>query len=133
MADSGLMKILYVDDETINLDLFQMIYKDTNNVLLAENGQDGLKIVKQNADVQLIISDMHMPDMDGIYFIEKVKETNQNIPCFILSGYQRNERIIDALNSGLISYYLMKPFGKKNLEMIIEKIIHSNNQNTQKN
>ena len=123
MSNPGLKKILYVDDETLNLDLFQISFESIYSLFVAESPTEGIEIVKQNQDIDLIISDMHMPEMDGIDFIEKAKEINPNIPCIILSGYQRNEKISEALESGLINNFLSKPFGQKNLEMIIEKNI----------
>ena len=65
MADNK--TILYVDDEDVNLMLFELNFKKKFNVLTALNGEKGLEILKDNNNVEVVISDMKMPGMNGIY------------------------------------------------------------------
>lgn len=116
-------KIIYVDDEQINLTLFQLTFRRSFDVLIANSGQEGLELIAQNEDIRFVISDMKMPGMDGLEFIQKVKEINNLLPCILLSGYDRNDRIDSALESDLIKDYVMKPFNKDELHQILDKYI----------
>ena len=123
MSATNLKKILYVDDEEINLQLFEMTYEGVYHIITADSGDKAIQKLKDNTDIALIITDMKMPGMDGIDFMKEAKKNSKDIPGIILSGYQRTEKILDALADGLITDYLMKPFGKKNLEHLIQKIL----------
>lgn len=116
-------KLLYVDDEKINIMLFDINFKDIFDVLTAESGMQGLDILKSNPDIEFIISDMKMPEMNGLEFILKVKEINSNIPCMILSGYHQTPEIYEALDSGTIVDYVIKPAKSEDLNEIIKKHI----------
>jgi len=118
-----LPKIIYVDDEEINLTLFQLTFRKYFEVCIANSGQEGLELLEINPDICFVISDMKMPGMDGLEFIQKVKTLNNQLPCIILSGYDRNDRIESALQSQLIKEYVMKPFNKNELHQILDKYI----------
>ncbi|HCX99748.1 MAG TPA: two-component system response regulator, partial [Bacteroidales bacterium] len=62
------ISVLYVDDEPINLRLFELNFKNAFNVTTALSGFDGLEILKNNPDIPVVVSDMRMPKMDGIEF-----------------------------------------------------------------
>jgi two-component system, response regulator, stage 0 sporulation protein F len=116
-------KILYVDDEQINLELFRLAFKSTFEVLIADSGKLGLQILGIDKDIRLVLSDMKMPAMDGIQFIQKVKEFNKEIPCIILSGYEITPSIKTGIESGLIVDYITKPFNKEQLKQLVQKTI----------
>lgn len=103
-------KILYVDDEVLNLELFQVNLRDLYEVLIAESGLDALEILQKNSDVKIVISDLKMPFMDGFEFIQKVRESYPDMKCFILSGFHLDEKISDAIDSGLFDGHFTKPF-----------------------
>lgn len=112
-------KVLYVDDEIINLESFQLAFVFNKNfdVLTASSGFDGLQLLHDSqTKVDLVISDMKMPEMDGLSFIKRIKEFNRSIPCLILSGYSETNEAVDALNAGIIIDYIMKPFDMQELE-----------------
>ncbi|PLX22399.1 MAG: response regulator [Salinivirgaceae bacterium] len=123
MSDSNLAKILYVDDEPINLELFQIMYEDDYNVLIAESGFNGLEMLRDNLDIKLVISDMKMPEMNGLEFIQKLKNDYPDLPCMMLSGYEIREDIAKAMEDGLIVSYMRKPFDNEELSDIIQKYI----------
>jgi YesN/AraC family two-component response regulator len=115
-------KILYVDDEMINLESFQLAfyYNKSFEVFTASSGFEGLQLLQENlTKFDLVISDMKMPEMDGLTFIKNIKELNNSLPCLILSGYSETDEAIDALNNGIIIDYIMKPFGMDELESIL--------------
>ena len=65
--------ILYVDDEPINLMLFEACFNDKYTVICAESGQEALDIMEQNPNITAVISDMKMPEMNGIEYIKFAK------------------------------------------------------------
>jgi len=115
--------ILYVDDEEINLMLFDLNFKNKFNIITAMSARQGLKILKEHTVVSVVISDMRMPEMNGIEFIKKAKENYPGINYFILTGYDINKEISSALQSGLINAYFKKPFNISEIESSINEII----------
>ncbi|MCB1158659.1 MAG: response regulator [Leptospiraceae bacterium] len=115
------LSILYVDDEYINLELFSMCFKGIFYVEKAISGEDALKLLKEVSIYDIIISDMNMPEMDGLQFIKEALQVCGNIPCFILSGYNLNEEIKKAVNEGIVKEFIQKPFDKENLISLVEK------------
>jgi response regulator RpfG family c-di-GMP phosphodiesterase len=116
-------KLLYVDDEQINLTLFEINFGEKYNVLTAVDGFAGLRVLKSNPDTLIIISDMKMPNMTGIDFIKKAKEMFVNKKFYILTGFDITDEIKGALESGLIIKYFRKPFDIDEIEESISNVI----------
>ncbi|HRW63962.1 MAG TPA: response regulator, partial [Bacteroidales bacterium] len=115
--------LLYVDDEPMNLKLFEINFRKKFNVLTAESGNEGLEILKSNAEIIIVISDMKMPGMNGIEFIRKAKIDFPKIRYFILTGFDITEEIADALNERLIHKYFRKPFNIREIEESIMEFL----------
>ena len=120
MQQNNKKNILYVDDEEINLSLFELTFNSLYNILTATSGNAGLEILETH-QIDIVISDMKMPLMDGLTFIQKIKERRPALPCLILSGYQLTEPVRKAIASKIIIAYIMKPFKKGQLVELIEK------------
>jgi response regulator RpfG family c-di-GMP phosphodiesterase len=118
-----LVTILYVDDEPINLEMFKMNISNHFKVLTSESAIGGLEILQKYPDIKVIISDMRMPQMNGIEFIKEVRKINKIISCFILTGYGINDEIQKALESGLIISYFQKPFNMRDIETKISEVL----------
>lgn len=116
---SNKTKILYVDDEDINVMLFKINFSVNFEVLTGSSGFDGLELLDKNSDVKIIISDMKMPEMNGVEFITKAKEKFPDKKFYILTGFEITEEIQSALDSGLIQEYFQKPFNMKEIESSI--------------
>jgi len=93
------------------------------NVIIAESGVVGLENLGQNKDISVIISDMRLPGMNGVEFINKAKKKFKNIICFIRTGFEVTEEIAEALNNRSINKYFKKPFNSKEIESSIAKVI----------
>lgn len=102
--------VLYVDDESINLELFEIIFEDKYNVITAESGYEGLEILRKNHKIPIVISDMKMPEMNGLEFIRKARNEFPDITYIILTGYDITNEIVNALKNNVIQKYLCKPF-----------------------
>ena len=105
-----LVSILYVDDEPINLMLFNINFKKKYNVITAISGEDGMVKLKQNPQIKIVISDMKMPGMNGIEFISMAKKEFPSVIFYILTGYDITTDIAQALKDKIINQYFSKPF-----------------------
>jgi len=111
-----------VDDEDVNLFLFERTFESTYKVLTAHSGSEGLeKLHAHNDEIIVVISDMRMPEMNGIEFITQAKKDFKNIAYFILTGFAHNDEIDKALKSGLIREFFTKPYEISEIETAINK------------
>jgi len=121
MAD--LPQLLYVDDEPINIMIFEANFKRKFQVFTAKSGIEGLEKLNTNPGITIVISDMKMPEMNGLQFIAQAKDDFPDIQYFILSGYEITEEIMDALNNKLINKYFRKPFNMKEIERTLDEAL----------
>jgi len=117
--------ILYVDDEPLNLLLFEANFKRKFTVFKADSALVGLDLLEANPDINIVISDMKMPVMNGIEFVKKAKAKYSNILFFILTGYEITEEIQSAINEGFVIKYFSKPFIINEIETSIFESLHS--------
>lgn len=117
------VKILYVDDEAINLMLFQANLEKKYDILIAENAFSGLQLIAENQDIKIVVSDMKMPVMNGIEFILKARLLSSEIAYYILTGFEITDDIQEALNQGIIRRYFRKPFNIQEISREIENTI----------
>ncbi len=115
--------LLYVDDEIINLKIFEINFKGRFEVITALSGYAGLEKLHENSDISIVISDMKMPGMNGIEFIRKAKELYPNVIFYILTGYDITEEIRTALHNKVIHRYFKKPFNVLEIEANIRQAI----------
>lgn len=117
------LTILYVDDEVGNLNAFRITFRRDYNILLAESGEEGLRILEQE-DVDLILSDQRMPGMSGVEFLQRASEINP-APCRILvTAYSDLETIQNAVNRANIFKYVRKPWDIDKLTQTIEQALN---------
>ncbi|RQD80421.1 MAG: PAS domain S-box protein [Methanocalculus sp. MSAO_Arc1] len=102
------IRMLYVDDEPALLEIGKMFLERDGDaiVLTAESAQEAIAILK-NKPVDAIISDYQMPGMDGIAFLQHIRQTGDDTPFIIFTGKGREDVVIEALNSGA-DFYLQK-------------------------
>ncbi len=121
------LKVLFVDDEVEILDSFKAMllpFKNNWQTYFASSGKDGLKILSQN-EINIIISDMVMPEMDGLTFLLKAKSLYPRIIRLVLSGYSDYERAI--ISTKVAHQFLSKPCSAEELIFKItnlEEIYH---------
>ena len=110
-----LPRILYVDDESINLELLQLTFMDELQVLTALSAKEGLEILEAHPDIHVIISDLKMPVMNGLDFIKEIKRRYQEKVCMLLTGFMESEIMLEGFNKELIFRYMMKPWKREEL------------------
>ena len=86
------------------------------------DGLDGLEILRQQA-VDLVISDMRMPEMNGAQFLEAVRQESPQTIRLLLTGYADIASILDAINRGEIHRYITKPWDDNDLLLIVRHAI----------
>ena len=118
-------KVLYVDDEEINLELLQLTFRNELQVYTAITAQEGLKILSDNKDILVVISDLKMPVMNGLDFIKEVKSRDGDKVCMLLTAFLESEVMLEGFNKELIFRYLMKPWNKDELyQTVLEAYQH---------
>lgn len=119
----NLPRILYVDDEVINLELLQLTFMDDFKVITALSAREGLDQLEKDPDIHVVISDLKMPEMNGLDFIKVVKNQDPGKICMILTGFMESDVILEGFNKELIFRYLMKPWKRDHLkETILEAL-----------
>lgn len=116
------LTVLYVDDEPLNLMLFERNFARTYNILTAKSGFEGLEKLRSHPEIKVVISDMRMPGINGIEFVSMAKKEFPTIAYFILTGFAITDEIAHALESKLILHYFSKPFNKTEIEAAITKV-----------
>ena len=111
--------ILLVDDEPNILSSLRRVLRPNGfTIFTAESGALGLEILEQHP-VNLVVSDMRMPGMDGAKFLEHVRERWPDTMRILLTGYSDVSSTIDAINRGEIYRYISKPWQEDDLLLVI--------------
>lgn len=112
--------ILFVDDEVNILASLKRLFRPFGyKILTAESGAQALEVMEQEA-VDLVISDMRMPEMNGAQFLEKVREKWPETIRILLTGYSEVGATIDAINKGQIYRYISKPWEDNDITQAIK-------------
>lgn len=120
-------KILVADDEA-DLELLikqkfrQKIREQKYDFVFALNGIDALQKMQEHPDVDIILSDINMPEMDGLTLLSKVNESHPLVKAVMVSAYGDMDNIRTAMNRGAFDF-ITKPVNFEDLETTMEKTI----------
>ena len=112
-------KILCVDDDRNLLEGIRLQLRRTYEVIVAESGAEGLEMLTEHADTNVVISDMRMPEMDGADFLSRVKVQAPNAIRVLLTGFSDYEAAVRAVNEGEIFRFLSKPCQPEELKAVL--------------
>ena len=120
-------KILVVDDEPdlevlIKQKFRKKIREKKYDFVFAENGRQALEQLKLHDDVSIVLSDINMPEMDGLTLLSKLAEQNNLLKSIIVSAYGDMDNIRTAMNRGAFDF-ITKPINFEDLELTMEKTI----------
>lgn len=121
-----MIKVLLAEDEATTSRLLVNMLKNMGFIpIVCTEGSTAWKVLQANPDIELIITDMQMPEMDGRALIKHVKEDERicQIPIIIISGIVKLSEISDLLESGA-TYFLPKPVDQKDFAQYISKILN---------
>jgi adenylate cyclase len=121
-------KILVVDDEEdlealIKQKFRQKIRQNEYEFVFAYNGRHALEVLLENQDVDVVLSDINMPEMDGLTLLSRLNEQNVLLKSVIVSAYGDMENIRTAMNRGAFDF-VTKPVNFADLEITIDKTIN---------
>ncbi|MFZ1547237.1 MAG: HD domain-containing phosphohydrolase [Candidatus Nitrotoga sp.] len=112
--------ILFVDDETNILSSLKRLFRPLGyRIFTAESGAQGLEIIDRET-VDLVVSDMRMPEMNGAQFLEEVRGRWPDTIRILLTGFAEIGATIDAINKGQIYRYISKPWEDVNITLTIK-------------
>jgi adenylate cyclase len=120
-------KIMVVDDEAdlemlIKQKFRQKIREHQYEFIFAVNGNDALEKLQQHADVDVVLTDINMPEMDGLTLLTKLGEQNSLLKAVIVSAYGDMDNIRTAMNRGAFDF-ITKPVNFEDLELTVQKTI----------
>ncbi|MCO5976351.1 HD domain-containing phosphohydrolase [Ideonella oryzae] len=115
--------LLLVDDESGVLNALRRLFRGQGyTVLLASSGAEGLQILAQQP-VDLVLSDMRMPEMDGAQFLAQVRQRHPQAVRLLLTGYADIGSTIAAINQGEIHRYIAKPWNDPDLLLTVQEAL----------
>lgn len=120
-------KILVADDE-VDLEMLikqkfrQKIREQQYEFVFASNGNDALDKIKQHPDIDMLLSDINMPEMDGLTLLSKLGESSSLIKSVIVSAYGDMDNIRTAMNRGAFDF-ITKPINFEDLSLTVEKTL----------
>ena len=122
-------KILVVDDEPDleRLVLQQMrreIRRQQYEFVFAHNGIEALELLSQDQNIDLVVSDINMPKMDGLALLEEISEVNADVRSVIVSAYGDMKNIRTAMNRGAFDF-VTKPIDFADLKVTIERTLRN--------
>jgi two-component system, NtrC family, response regulator len=115
--------ILVVDDEPNYLLVLSELLRDEGfEVFTAPGGKEGMVAI-QEVDLDLVITDMQMPGIDGLQFLQKIKQINNDLPVIMITAFAEVDKAVAAMQAGAYNY-LAKPFSNDELLVNIKKAVH---------
>lgn len=120
-------KILVVDDELelqrlIRQRFRRQIKAQEMEFIFASNGLEALHCLQQDGQIDMVLTDINMPDMDGLTFIQLLPKINETLKAVMVSAYGDMPRVRQAMNRGAFDF-LTKPIDFQDLEQTIERTL----------
>jgi len=123
MKTSQAKKILIMDDDAVTREFVRSILEIAGySIITGKNGKEGVEAFGKNK-VDLVITDMAMPVVDGIEAIIRIRKENGEVPIIAMSGAERGESLLKFADYVTADATLQKPFGKKALLNMVEKVM----------
>jgi two-component system NtrC family response regulator len=114
--------ILVVDDEPNYLIVLSELLRDEGFEVFTAPGADEAMAIVREVDLDLVITDMQMPDKNGSALMEEVKDHNPDLPVIIITAYAEVDKAVAAMQAGAFSY-LAKPFSNDELIATINRAV----------
>jgi DNA-binding NtrC family response regulator len=121
-------KVLLVDDEP-DIELLakqkfrKQIASGTFEILFAQNGREALDMVRGDPEIAVVVSDVNMPEMDGLTLLDKLKEINPAVKTIVVTAYGDTNTINAAMDKGAVDFET-KPINFNTLGESIERVLN---------
>ena len=117
--------VLIVDDEEKILNAIKRTLRNENyDIFTATSGEEGLKLLEMR-EFDLVVSDQHMPGMDGVTFLQKVKAEQAQTLTIMLTGAKEINVAMEAINKAGVYKFILKPWDDDDLKITIQKAVES--------
>ena len=113
--------ILIAEDEEKMRRVLEVNLQDQYRVLLAKDGEEAFQLFKEN-EVNLLLTDMKMPEKDGLSLLHEVKRLRPEIPVILITAYGTIESAVSAMKEGATDY-LVKPIKMEEVELVIQRAL----------
>ena len=114
--------VLIVDDEKNYPPILSAVLEEEGfETLTAYSGEEALSVLK-DSDVDLVLTDMKMPSMDGIELLERIKEKDPGLPVIMMTAHGTVEKAVEAMQKGAYNY-ILKPFDNERLVIYVNKAV----------
>ena len=118
------MHVLFVDDEKLTLNAIDRLLRgETYTCHFAESGEDALEMMAAHP-IQIVITDMKMPEMDGLSLLQEIKKIYPDTVRLALSAYTMASQLLPCINTGEIFRYITKPVEPDELRQAVQDAIH---------
>jgi len=114
--------ILIVDDEILIRYSLADFFSRDYTVFQASNGREAIQVLGENKNIELVLSDVKMPDIDGIELLEKIRSDNSDLVVILMTAFSSVELATDAKRKGAYDF-LPKPFNLSKLEIIVKNAL----------
>lgn len=122
--------ILVVDDEpNIRRVLEAVLSKEGHTVQTAENGRKGKEILSTNANIDVLVTDLIMPDINGIELLEAAREINPHLSVLMITAHGTIKSAVDAMRLGALDY-ITKPFDLDEIKQVVRNALERKSINT---
>lgn len=111
---------LVVDDEPDILDAIERLFRKDYRVITARTADEAIELV-ETEPVQVVMTDQRMPEMSGIEFLARLRETRPDIVRVLFTGYSNIDHVIDAINQGHVYRYISKPWKPAELKLFVSQ------------
>jgi DNA-binding NtrC family response regulator len=116
--------ILIVEDEKIVREGLARALSGSYKTYQASNGEEAMEILKSNSSIKVIVSDLKMPEVDGIEMLEKIQAAKRQVNVIFVTAFFSIESAVDAMRRGAFDY-MTKPVDLKKLETRIQSALET--------
>ena len=118
-----MIKVLIIDDsKEFRKKVKNLLIQKGLEVSERENGREGYETLKEENDFNLLIVDHHMPEMDGLTMLKKVREEDIKTPPIIMLTTETDPEFKREIKVIGIDFFMLKPISEKNLSRVVDKL-----------
>ena len=118
-----MVKVLIIDDsKEFRKKVKNLLIQKGLEVSERENGREGYETLKEENDFNLLIVDHHMPEMDGLTMLKKVREEDIKTPPIIMLTTETDPEFKREIKVIGIDFFMLKPISEKNLSRVVDKL-----------
>lgn len=113
------IKLLYIDDELLNLEAFTATFRRQFDIYTTQSTDKAIEILNSEP-IEVVLADQRMPEKTGVEFFEGIVQTHPNPIRILLTAFTDINAIVDAINKGQVYRYITKPWSEFDLKLTIE-------------